>query len=173
MTATAAVNPFFRLSQRLRDNIVSRLGWRSLRPVQELSIDPLIEGNNALVLAPTAGGKTEAAVFPLLSRIADEGWRGLSVLYVCPLRALLNNLYPRVEGYCELLGHRAATWHGDVGDAERKRMAYRIQDILREEQPYTFFMRRTRYASFPSDILGVEFAPVRPQLLTFPWYRMD
>lgn len=62
---------------------------------------------------------------------------------------------------------------GVVDDAERKRMAYRIQDILREEQPYTFFMRRTRYASFPSDILGVEFAPVRPQLLTFPWYRMD
>lgn len=39
------------------------------------------------MLASTAGGKTEAAVFPLLTRITAESWRGLAALYVTPLRA--------------------------------------------------------------------------------------
>jgi hypothetical protein len=52
-----------------------------------------------LLLAPTAGGKTEAAVFPVLSRMAAQRWDGLSVLYLCPLKALLNNLLPRLEVY--------------------------------------------------------------------------
>ena len=52
----------------------------------------MLRGDDALLLAPTAGGKTEAAMLPLLSRMAADDWRGLSVVYVCPLRALLNNL---------------------------------------------------------------------------------
>ena len=112
---------FDRLHPAVQHHIVNSLGWRSLRPLQEQAIAPVLEGKHALLGAPTAGGKTEAALFPLLSRMVDQRWPGLSVLYVCPLRALLNNLYPRVQGYCELLGHRAAIWHGDVGDAERKR----------------------------------------------------
>ena len=52
------------------------------------------------------------------------------MLYVCPLRALLNNLYPRVQGYCDLLGHRAAIWHGDIGDAERERVIAEPPDVL-------------------------------------------
>ena len=53
---------------------------------------PILEGRHVLLLAPTAGGKTEAAFFPALSRLLTENWTGLSVIYVCPLKALLNNL---------------------------------------------------------------------------------
>ena len=121
---------FGRLHPAVQHHVVNSLGWRSLRPLQEQAIGPVVEGKHALLGAPTAGGKTEAALFPLLSRMVGQNWRGLSVLYVCPLRALLNNLYPRVQGYCELLGHRAAIWHGDVGDAERKRVLAEPPDIL-------------------------------------------
>src|SRR4051812_19737845 len=121
---------FARLHPAVQHHVVNSLGWRSLRPLQEQSIGPVLEGKHALLGAPTAGGKTEAALFPLLSRMVDQRWPGLSVLYVCPLRALLNNLHPRVEGYCELLGHRAAIWHGDVGDAERKRILADPPDLL-------------------------------------------
>ncbi|MFY9334539.1 MAG: helicase-related protein [Mycobacterium sp.] len=62
----------------------------------------------------------EAAVFPLLSRMAAEDWQGVSVLYVCPLRALLNNLQPRIHGYAQWLGRSAAVWHGDVGQSQRQ-----------------------------------------------------
>lgn len=121
---------FGRLHPAVQHHVVNSLGWRSLRPLQEQAISPVLDGRHALLGAPTAGGKTEAAVLPLLSRMVQERWSGLSVLYVCPLRALLNNLYPRVEGYCELLGHRAGIWHGDVGDGERKRILADPPDVL-------------------------------------------
>jgi ATP-dependent Lhr-like helicase len=121
---------FGRLHPAVQHHVVNSLGWRSLRRLQEESIVPVVEGRHALLGAPTAGGKTEAALFPLLSRMVDQHWPGLSVLYVCPLRALLNNLYPRVQGYCELLGHRAAIWHGDIGDAERKRVITEPPNVL-------------------------------------------
>src|SRR4051794_17655631 len=121
---------FARLHPAVQHHIVNSLGWRSLRLLQEQAIAPVLDGKHALLGAPTAGGKTEAAVFPLLSRMVEQRWPGLSVLYVCPLRALLNNLYPRVQGYCELLGHCAAIWHGDVGDADRKRILSEPPDLL-------------------------------------------
>ena len=69
----------------------------------------------SLLLAPTAGGKTEAAFFPVLSRMLSENWTGLSVLYLCPIKALLNNLDTRLSGYCNLVGRRSGIWHGDIG----------------------------------------------------------
>lgn len=70
---------------------------RFRRPAPD-AVAPVMVGSDVLLLAPTAGGETEAAAFPLLSRIAAEGWRRLSALYVCPLKALLNNLAPRLDG---------------------------------------------------------------------------
>lgn len=103
-------------------HVVNTLGWAALRPLQEEAVEPLLRGDDALLLAPTAGGKTEAATFPLLSRMAGEGWRGLSVLYVCPLRALLNNLEPRLAAYAGWVGRRAALRHGDTPAGARRRL---------------------------------------------------
>jgi ATP-dependent helicase Lhr and Lhr-like helicase len=111
-------------------HLVNTLGWRTLRPLQEQAVGPLLAGDHALLGAPTAGGKTEAAVLPLLSRMATEQWSGLTVLYVCPLRALLNNLFPRIESYCELLGRKAAIWHGDVGASARQAVLRDPPDVL-------------------------------------------
>ena len=93
-----------RLHPALQHHLVNTLGWDSLRPMQEAAIGPILEGEHALLLAPTAGGKTEAAMLPVLSRMLDENWRGLSVLYLCPLRALLNNLEPRLSHLAGLVG---------------------------------------------------------------------
>ncbi|MFK0216220.1 DEAD/DEAH box helicase [Streptomyces sp. NPDC090298] len=111
-------------------HIVNSLGWRSLRPLQEEAIEPLMAGEDAILLAPTAGGKTEAASFPLLSRMSAGQWRGTSVLYVCPLKALLNNLLPRLETYASWLGRTAALWHGDVTAGNRKRILNNRPDVL-------------------------------------------
>ncbi|WP_130799644.1 DEAD/DEAH box helicase [Streptomyces otsuchiensis] len=118
------------LTPALVHHVVNSLGWRSLRPLQEAAVAPLISGADAILLAPTAGGKTEAAAFPLLSRMADERWSGTSVLYVCPLKALLNNLLPRLETYSSWLGRSAALWHGDTTAAARKRILAARPDIL-------------------------------------------
>jgi ATP-dependent Lhr-like helicase len=109
-----------RLHPALVHHIVNTLGWRSLRPLQEQAIEPVLAGDDAVLLAPTAGGKTEAASFPLLSAMEEQRWTGLSVLYVCPLKALLNNLAPRLETYATWLGRRVGLWHGDITASARR-----------------------------------------------------
>src|SRR5262249_50744102 len=99
-----------RLHPHLQHAIVHDLGWRSLRPVQELAIEAIADGCNSVVLAPTAGGKTEAAVFPLLSRILTESLKPVAVLYVCPIRALLNNQEERLNAYTKMVGLEMFKW---------------------------------------------------------------
>ncbi|ORT59283.1 DEAD/DEAH box helicase [Streptomyces sp. CB03238] len=118
------------LEPALVHHIVNTLGWKGLRPLQEAAIEPLAAGDDALLLAPTAGGKTEAACFPLLSRMHAQRWSGTSVLYVCPLKALLNNLLPRVETYTAWLGRTAALWHGDTPAGARRRILAARPDVL-------------------------------------------
>ena len=124
------MTPFERLHPALQYHVVNSLGWATLRPTQIEAIEPILAGEDVLLLAPTAGGKTEAAVLPLLSRMLTEGWSGLSVLYVCPIKALLNNLAPRLEGYLGLVGRRVGLWHGDLGAAARKRLLADQPDLL-------------------------------------------
>lgn len=121
---------FSSLHPVLQHHIVTTLRWPGLRPLQEASVGPLTAGEDAILLAPTAGGKTEAAFFPVLSRAAAEEWRGVSVLYVCPLKALLNNLEPRLHEYAAWLGRSVRVWHGDVSASARKRMRQDPPDIL-------------------------------------------
>ncbi len=111
-------------------HVVNTLGWPDLRPLQREAIEPVRRGDDCLLLAPTAGGKTEAAVFPLLSEIATANWPGLSVLYVTPLRALLNNLHPRLTRYGSWVGRTVGLWHGDTTAGERRRILLELPDIL-------------------------------------------
>ncbi|MFY9343404.1 MAG: DEAD/DEAH box helicase [Planctomycetota bacterium] len=114
----------------LQHHIVNSLGWRTLRPLQEATIAPLQAGEHALLLAPTAGGKTEAAAFPVLSRMMRDEWRGLSVLYLCPIKALLNNLHFRLSQYAAWIGRTVALWHGDVADGEKQDIRRSPPDVL-------------------------------------------
>ncbi|MFJ8967064.1 DEAD/DEAH box helicase [Lentzea sp. NPDC102401] len=118
------------LHPAVQHHVVNTLQWPGLRPLQGAAVEPVLAGVDCLLLAPTAGGKTEAAAFPVLSRMAAEGWTGISVLYVCPLRALLNNLTPRLNSYAAWLGRSADVWHGDVGQAQRRRILRERPDIL-------------------------------------------
>ena len=105
---------FSRFPVRLQEAIVSRLGWNSLRPVQELASHALLDGNNAVILAPTAGGKTEASMFPMLAQLMDNEPIGVGLLYIAPIKALLNNQAERLGLYTEMIGLRRFLWHGDV-----------------------------------------------------------
>jgi ATP-dependent Lhr-like helicase len=127
MSASVGID---RLHPGIVHHIVNTLGWSSLRPLQEEAIEPLVDGMDALLLAPTAGGKTEAAMLPILTAMIENGWRGLSVLYICPLKALLNNLHPRLQGYANWVGRTAGPWHGDIGQSQRRRMRVERPDIL-------------------------------------------
>ena len=76
------------------------MGFSHLTPIQKKTIPIIFEGNNALIASPTATGKTEAVCSPLLemllnTQIPGSSW---SILYICPTRALVNDLYERLIG---------------------------------------------------------------------------
>jgi ATP-dependent helicase Lhr and Lhr-like helicase len=119
-----------RLHPVLVHHMVNTLGWQSLRALQDEAADPVLDGTDALLLAPTAADKTEAAIFPLLTAMDTQKWSGISVIYVCPLKALLNNLLPRLETYASWLGRRVAIWHGDVTAPARQRILRQPPDVL-------------------------------------------
>ena len=83
-----------------------------------------------VVLAPTAGGKTEAAFFPIISQMLEENWSGTSVLYISPIKALLNNQEQRLRHYMQLVGRCAALWHGDTSQSEKRRIKTEQPDCL-------------------------------------------
>lgn len=121
---------FARFPPRLQEAIVSRLGWTSLRPVQELAGEAILDGKNAVVLAPTAGGKTEASMFPALASLVEHEPDGVGVIYIAPIKALLNNQEDRIGTYAEMVGLRRFVWHGDVGDGPKRRFVKEPAEIL-------------------------------------------
>lgn len=121
---------FERLHSAVQYHVVNSLGWRDLRPLQSRSIPPILDGHHALLIAPTAGGKTEAALLPILSRMLTEEWQGLSVVYICPIKALLNNLEARLSYLANLVGRTVQLWHGDIGQGEKDRTQRELPDIL-------------------------------------------
>jgi len=92
-----------------------------LLPIQRGAIRPLAEGLDVLLAAPTAGGKTEACVAPMLQRLLDAGGRqfeGPGLLYIVPTRALVNDVYRRLTVPCQRLGvtlGRKTADHGRLG----------------------------------------------------------
>jgi ATP-dependent helicase Lhr and Lhr-like helicase len=124
------VSVFARFAPRLQQAIVSRLGWSSLRPVQELAGAALLAGHNTVILAPTAGGKTEASMFPTLSQMIEDAPVGVGALYIAPIKALLNNQADRLGLYTEMVGLSRFVWHGDTDAHERKRFLSEPAELL-------------------------------------------
>ena len=121
---------FSRFPPRLQQAIVARLGWTSLRPVQELAGEALLDGKNAVVLAPTAGGKTEASMFPALANLVERAVEGVGVIYVAPIKALLNNQEERLGTYTEMVGLRRFVWHGDVPEGDKRAFVREPAELL-------------------------------------------
>jgi ATP-dependent Lhr-like helicase len=90
--------------------------FASLRSVQAKAIPSILSGADALVRAPTASGKTEAAIAPLVSRLLDQLQRpdsGVGIIVVSPTRALVNDLHRRLQSPLEQLGVRCGVRHGE------------------------------------------------------------
>ena len=96
-------------------------GWSELRPAQAQAVAPILEGRvDVVIAAATASGKTEAAFLPLLTRLWQGGGDGV-VLYVAPMKALINDQHERLSLLCERLEIPVCTWHGDIRETPRKR----------------------------------------------------
>lgn len=98
-------------------------GWAGLRPIQDRAIRAILDGDtDVVVMAGTASGKTEAAFLPLLTKAAETGPEGLRLLYVSPLKALINDQHRRLELLCDRLEMRLTRWHGDAPAGPKSRL---------------------------------------------------
>ena len=77
------------------NDLVKDLGW-TLTPIQNAAIPEIVRGHDRLLVAPTGSGKTESAVLPIISKCLTEEWKGLSILYITPLRALNRDIDRRL-----------------------------------------------------------------------------
>lgn len=120
--------------------------WSELRDVQELAIRTILEGDgDAIITAATAAGKTEAAFLPICSTLVDDdASAGVQVLYVGPLKALINDQWRRLDGLCESLEIPVHRWHGDVTAGARQKLIRQPDGILliTPESLEALFVRR-------------------------------
>lgn len=112
------------LAKPLQNWVASRK-WKALQPIQKEAIRAIVSSSGEydfVLSATTASGKTEAAFLPLLTKIYGHSEKALpsfEILYVSPLKALINDMAERVGSMAACVGRRAYRRHGDVPDAER------------------------------------------------------
>ena len=107
-------------------------GWESLHDIQERAIPLLLnEEVDVIIAAATAGGKTEAAFLPLISSVLNKpGDGGFDLVYVGPLKALINDQFRRLEDLCAKMDLAVHPWHGDIGRGIKKRARQTPSGVL-------------------------------------------
>jgi ATP-dependent Lhr-like helicase len=97
-------------------------GWTELRDAQERAIPLILDGSNDVIIAATtASGKTEAAFFPILTRLAAPAPQKPLAIYVSPLKALINDQWRRLDELTEKMEIEVTPWHGDIGQQRKER----------------------------------------------------
>ena len=121
---------FDRYAPFIQDYIY-RSGWQSLRAVQNAAGDAIFNTEeNVLLTASTASGKTEAAFFPILSLLEENPSATVGVLYIAPLKALINDQFGRLGELCEEVGIPVTRWHGDAPQTQKRKLLRKPAGIL-------------------------------------------
>ena len=129
---TEEVEDVFKILSKPIRRLIEERGFKSPTEPQRRMIPKVLEGKNVLLISPTATGKTEAAMLPILDKLIQmpERGYGIKVLYITPLRALNRDMLERLEWWCNKLDLRLAVRHGDTSTRERTMQARRPPDIL-------------------------------------------
>lgn len=121
---------FNRYAPFIQDYIY-RSGWQSLRAVQNAAGDAIFNTDeNVLLTASTASGKTEAAFFPILTLLEEDPAASVGVLYIAPLKALINDQFGRLNELCEEQGIAVTKWHGDASQTQKRKLLRKPSGIL-------------------------------------------
>ncbi|MBQ8170990.1 MAG: DEAD/DEAH box helicase [Oscillospiraceae bacterium] len=113
---------FHRLAPFIQDYIY-RNRWEELREIQVKAAEAVFDTDENLLLSSgTASGKTEAAFLPVLTHLWENPSKSVGVLYLSPLKALINDQFERLEGLLEEAEIPVTKWHGDASQAAKKRL---------------------------------------------------
>lgn len=123
------VSSFHLLDERIQRFIWSE-GWETLRDAQERALPLVLSGSrDVIVAAATAAGKTEAAFFPALTHFVRQKNVPL-IVYLSPLKALINDQFGRLQRLCDILEIPVWPWHGDVSASVKERFRKRPEGVL-------------------------------------------
>ena len=104
--------------------------WESFRDIQSAAIKKIMGDDGHYILASrTASGKTEAAFLPILSKV-DFNQRGVAVLYISPLIALINDQFMRVEDLCSDMEIMVTKWHGEASRSLKGKLLKDPQGVV-------------------------------------------
>lgn len=104
--------------------------WEALREVQELAIPLVLRADqDVIIAASTASGKTEAAFLPALTHLLNTDEEGL-IVYISPLKALINDQFERLQRLCEDLEVPVWPWHGDISGSTKQRFFKHPRGVL-------------------------------------------
>lgn len=121
---------FHRFPPFLQEFIFSS-GWEELREVQVAAAHTIFETDHHLLLTSgTSSGKTEAAFFPILTSLWESPAPGVTVLYIAPLKSLINDQFSRMENLLLESGIPVTHWHGDVSASHKQRLLREPSGIL-------------------------------------------
>lgn len=121
---------FNRYAPFIQDYIY-RSGWQTLRSVQNAAGEAIFgTQDNVLISASTASGKTEAAFFPILTLLDEDPAGSVGVLYIAPLKALINDQFGRLGELCNESGIAVTRWHGDAPQSQKRKLLKKPSGIL-------------------------------------------
>ncbi|PJL06494.1 DEAD/DEAH box helicase [Stenotrophomonas maltophilia] len=104
--------------------------WEALREVQELATPLVLSADrDVIIAASTASGKTEAAFLPALTHLLNTDEEGL-IVYISPLKALINDQFERLQRLCEDLEVPVWPWHGDISGSTKQRFFKHPRGVL-------------------------------------------
>ncbi|TBR09813.1 MAG: DEAD/DEAH box helicase [Candidatus Nitrosotenuis sp.] len=116
---------------------------------QEDAIREIMFGQNVVITAPTASGKTEAFSIPVIQKIAGEGKGGILGIFVYPTKALARDQLPKIREIAECVGVSADVFDGDTKGADRAEILDNIPQIIvtNFDVLHYHMMYRTKFAS--------------------------
>ncbi len=121
---------FYKLSPFIQDYIYKNR-WTELREIQVASCDVIFNTDAHLLLTSgTASGKTEAAFLPVLTELMSNPRKSVAVLYVSPLKALINDQFSRLDDLLREVDIPVQKWHGDVSANDKHKFLKSPRGVL-------------------------------------------
>ncbi|WP_379134302.1 DEAD/DEAH box helicase [Paenibacillus sp. sgz500958] len=125
-----STNPFYRLAPFIKEFIYKNR-WDTLREAQVDACRVLFDTPHHLLIASgTASGKTEAAFFPALTELHERPSTSVGILYIAPLKALINDQFTRLNDLLREGGIPVWHWHGDVPQADKTKLMQNPSGVL-------------------------------------------
>lgn len=124
------MSQFDRLAPFIREFLYAQ-GWTDLRQMQDEAIPAILDGTDDILLAgATATGKTEAAFLPILTALSQSPAASIGVLYIGPLKALINDQFQRLDLLLKDARIPVWPWHGDVSGSTKNRLLKEPRGVM-------------------------------------------